>query len=672
MKHTFYILLSIIVFPFLISAQEQGNLSPKKKKHFLQSEEDRKVFDKAEYFFNEQNYSQAMSLYKKLEQSFPEERVLIFRIGVCYINASGDKSKSLDYLSRLDKKKFKRTDFIFYLARANHLDYRFDKAIELYTEFRNSKRGKGKEKMVDRLIADCITGKEMYAHPVPAQIVNLGPPVNTEYSEYAPTVSSDESTLIFTYTGPRSMGGLQTEPGKQDESGQYLEDIFESKKDSAGHWTFPEPITTINTDGPDAAISLSNDGQKLLVFRNSPGDVGDIYMSRLEGTRWTEPERLKGDVNTNAWEGSASLSPDERTLYFSSERPGGYGGRDIYSASLLPDGSWGNVKNMGPKINSEYNDDSPVMAPDGISLFFNSDGHPGMGGNDIFVAVQVDDSVWLDPINLGYPINTPDDDLYFYPVADGNRGYYSSGKSGGFGQQDIYLVEGLGRKTRLVMVKGTITVDDKAVDASITVLDEKKGTEFTRHSNTTSGKYLMNMKPGSDFKIIYKTAGFDDQIRHLNTEKVDSFLESTIDIQFFTEAYKAKLKRIQDSLALKKDTTSGRKLPMSLSEMIAKYGDIKVEGLEYKVQVGAYNLSEHFNYSALLKIGKVKKNRGEDGITRFTVGKVITLNEVYALKKKVIDAGIKDAFVTAVFKNKRMLLKDLLLNNPFEPKQPDK
>ncbi|HXC04864.1 MAG TPA: hypothetical protein VNZ86_08940 [Bacteroidia bacterium] len=668
MNRPFSILLLLIAFPFFLLAQEESAAPRKKQKHFLQQEADRKLFDKAEFYFGEQNYSQAMILYKQLEQSFPTERVLIFRLGVCYINASGDKSRSLDYLSRLDKKKFKKTDFLFYLARANHLDYRFDKAIELYTEFRNSKRGKGKEKMVDRMIADCITGKEMYAHPVPAQIVNLGPPVNSENSEYAPTVSSDESTLIFTYTGPRSMGGLQIEPGKPDESGQYLEDILESRKDSAGHWTYPEPIETINTDGPDAAIALSNDGQKLLVFRNSPGDVGDIYMSRLEGTRWTEPERLTGDVNTNAWEGSASLSPDERTLYFSSERPGGYGGRDIYSASLLPDGSWGNVKNLGPKINSEYNDDSPVMAPDGISLFFNSDGHPGMGGNDIFVAVQVDDSVWLDPINLGYPINTPDDDLYFYPVADGNKGYYSSGKSGGFGQQDIYLVEGLGRKTRLVMVKGTITVDDKAVDASITVMDEKKGTSFTRHSNTVTGKYLMNMKPGSDFKIIYKTNGFEDQVKHLNTEKVDSFLESTIDVQFFTEAYKARMKRIQDSLALIKDTTAGKSLPMSLAQMIDKYGNTKIEGLEYRVQVGAYNLSEHFNYSGLFKIGKVQKNKGDDGITRFTIGKVSTLNEVYALKKKVLEAGIKDAFVTAVYQKKRMLLKDLLLNHVYDTK----
>jgi tetratricopeptide (TPR) repeat protein len=669
MKHRFYILFVLIALPFLVFSQgDDSGQAKKKKKHFLQKEEDRKTFDKAEYYFGEQNYQQAMVLYKKLEQDFPEERVLLFRLGVCYVNAAGDKSKSLDYLGRLDKKKFKKTDFLYYLGRANHLNYRFDEAVVLYNEFKASKRGKGKEKQIDRMIADCITGKEMYTHPVKAEITNLGPPVNTENSEYCPTVSSDEYTLIYTYTGPRCMGGLQSEPGKQDESGQYLEDIFESHKDSAGHWAYPDPIATINTDGPDAAIALSNDGQKLLVFRNSPGDIGDIYMSKLEGTRWSEPERLKGDVNTDAWEGSASLSPDERTLYFSSERPGGFGGRDIYSAVLQADGSWGNVKNLGPKINSEYNDDSPVIAPDGVSLFFNSDGHPGMGGNDIFVSVQVDDSVWLDPINLGYPINTPDDDLYFYPVADGNRGYYSSGKAGGFGQQDIYLVEGLGRKTRLVMVKGTVTVDDKAVDATITVVDEKKKTEFTRHSNTVTGKYLMNMKPGSDFKIVYKTNGFDEQVKHLNTEKVDSFLESTIDVQFFTEAYKARMKRIQDSLALIKDTTAGKTPSMTLAEMISKYGDVKVEGLEYRVQVGAFNLSEHFNYSALFKIGKIQKNKGEDGITRFTVGKVSTLNEVYALKKKVINAGIKDAFVTAVYKKKRMLLKDLLLNHIYETK----
>jgi hypothetical protein len=663
-------ILLLVILPWSILAQ--STTAPKKKKKqkpFLMVEADRKTFERGEYFFNEKSYSLALQEYKKLEIDYPDEEVVLFRIGVCYINMNGDKSRSLDYLIRLNPHKFKKTDLLFYLARANHLNYNFDQAMLMYSQFLNSKHGKGKEKLIAHLIQNCQNGKDLYASPGPAQIINLGPPVNTEDAEYSPTVSSDESSMIFTYSGPRSQGGLQSEPGVPSEAGQYFEDIFETHKDSVGKWTKPEPINSINTNGPDAAISLSNDGQKLFVFKNTTGEGGDIYLSKLEGATWTEPEPLRGEVNTEAWEGSASLSADEQTLYFSSERPGGYGGRDLYSATLQPDGSWAQVKNLGPKINTEYNDDSPVIHPDGISLYFQSEGHNSMGGNDIFVSMLVNDSVWQDPVNLGYPINTPDDDVFFFPGSGGNRGYYSSGKAGGQGQQDIYLVDGLARKSRLVMVKGVVTIDDKPVEASITIADEKKGTELHHHSNSVSGKYLVNLKPDKNFKIKFKAQGFDEQVKSLNTMKVDSFLESTIDVQFYTEGYKARLKRIQDSLGLRKDTAmshGGQKI--SLAEMIAKYGDVKLEDLEFRVQIGAFSLGDGFNYSALLKLGKVQRNKSDDAITRFTVGHCHTLNEVYVMKKKVIASGIKDAFVTAVYKKKRMLLKDLLSNNIYETK----
>ncbi len=656
-----------LIFLF-IGFASHAQTSTGKKKKFLADDADHKIFDKGEYYFDQGNYALAMVEYKKLEVEFPEEGVLIYRIGVCYVNSHGEKERSLDYLGKLDPDKFRKTDLLFYLGRANHLNYQFDKAIDFYTRFKESKRGKEKQKVCDRLIENCTAAKELYAHPTKAEIVNIGPPVNTQFSEYGPTVSSDEATLIYTYLGPRCKGGLQKEPGVADSAGQYFEDILVSLKDSAGHWTFPEPIDEINTNGPDAAISLSNDGQKLLVFKNSAGDVGDIYLSRLEGSKWSEPEPLRGDVNTTAWEGSASFSPDEHTLYFSSERPGGFGGKDIYSATLQDGGSWGNVKNLGPTINTEYDDDSPIMHPDGVSLYFNSVGHTNMGGNDIFVSMLKEDSTWSEPENLGYPVNTPDDDLFFFPVGNGDRGYYSSGQKGGFGQQDIYRVDGLGRKVKFVMVKGVVTVDDKAVDASIIVLNEKKGTQVAFHSNSVTGKYLVNLAPNTSFKLQFKAPGFEDQVKTMNTLNVDSFMESTMDVQFYTEAFKNNLKRIHDSISLVKDTAKAKAgtAGMSLAEVIAKYGDSKVEGLEFRVQIGAFNLKDNFNYGGLLKLGKVQKNKGEDGITRFTIGHKATLNEIYTLKKKVIDAGIKDAFVVTYYQKKRISLREVITQNLFQ------
>lgn len=674
MKSLKLILLLLILLP-LVGLAQTSSSKPGKKKKFLKEEKDQKIFEKAQIYFEEQSYALALKEYKKLETDFPDEGVLVYHIGVCYLYSTENKSRSLDYFRRLEKKKFKNTDLIMYLGMAYHLNYKFDSAIVMYNQFLGSKRASTPviKKQVEHLIDNSNNGKELCAHPGNAKIVNIGAPVNTPNSEYVPAISSDESVMIFTYNGERSMGGLQSEPGVADERGQYFEDVFETHKDSAGNWTNPEPINNICTNGPDACIYISNDGQKLLVFKNSPGDVGDIYMSKLEGTKWTEPERLAGDVNTESWEGSASLTSDEKTLYFSSERPGGYGGRDIYKASLMPDGTWGKVVNLGPKINTEYNDDSPIIHPDGVSLYFNSEGHNSMGLNDVFVTVLVDDSVWLDPINLGYPINTPDDDRYFFPAADGKHGYYSTGKEGGLGEQDIYRIDGLGRKSGLVMVKGVVTLDDKPVEAQITVVAENTDKDIpSHHSNSATGKYLYNLPAGKKYTMKYRILGYDEQVKTLSTMTVDTFLESIIDIQFLSETYKARLKRMQDSLALKKDSLLARKdttrlsSSMSMSDMLSHYGDQKVEGLQYKVQIGAYNLPDHFNYTGLLKLGTVKKEKDDDGITRFTIGKKMTLNEAHAFKNKVVEAGVTDAFVTAFYKGKRVLIKDLAAMHVFD------
>ena len=179
----------------------------------------------------------------------------------------------------------------------------------------------------------------------------MGNVINTSGAESAPSLTDDENTIIFTYRGEKSVGGLQNAFNQPNKNGVYYEDVYTASKVN-GVWQTPEQIKNINTNNNEAALFLSNDGQKLFINKDSQEDDGDIYICTFDKNVWGGPQKLLGDVNTPQWENNSSLSPDGKTLYFSSSRPGGIGGKDIYKSTLLSDGTWGVAKNMGVKINT--------------------------------------------------------------------------------------------------------------------------------------------------------------------------------------------------------------------------------------------------------------------------------------------------------------------------------
>ena len=246
--------------------------------------------------------------------------------------------------------------------------------------------------------------------------------------------------MIFTYRGKGSVCCLVDANNKPDPNGDYNEDIFISKKVN-GVWQKPTAIDGLNTIGNDAALALSPDGKQLFIFK-AKGDNGDIYVCKREGSNYSAPEKLAGEVNSDYWEGSVSISTDQQKLYFASSRPGGSGGKDLYVATKKEDGSWGNVTNLGTKINTSYDEDAPFISPDGRTLIFSSEGHNSIGDFDLFTSsLDLKDGSWQAPKNLGYPVNTTDDDLFYVLSPDGKRGYFSSARDGGKGDQDLYVVE---------------------------------------------------------------------------------------------------------------------------------------------------------------------------------------------------------------------------------------
>ncbi len=619
----------------------------------------------ADSYFNNKEFLLALPIYDSLYQKNKSNLYLTYLLGTCYAYDAQNQKNSEGFIRSALTIKNKLLDFDYYLGKACLENEKYDEAIVQFESYLKNPLREELQLEVKRQIGICKYAKESLNKLSLATITNIGTPINTKGSEYCPVFPSDERFMVFTYRGEKSKGGKQSLPGKKDpKKGIYFEDVFISYKGPRGEWSEPFGLDAINTNGHDAAIFISQDGQRLFIYRNTDSGNGDIYESKSDGTSWSKPQKVKG-INSKSWEGSVCLAPDQKTIYFSSERPGGIGGRDIYFAQLLPDGSWGEVKNLGTEINTKFDEDAPFVHSDGKTLFFASKGHKTLGGYDIFRS-ELKEGKWGKPINLGKPINTNGDDKFYVVSSDGQKGYYSSEQSGGMGQQDIYTAEPgmFGKPTSLVLVTGIVTYNDKPVEATIKVKSKLYQREYTRvKAEETKGDYLVNLPSGNDFEITYSYRDIS-QTKTLSTALIDSFARIEMNTQLYTESYiKSKMPK-PDSLQIKPEDIG--KKGLNFDEFVAKYGDKMVDSLDYRVQIGAYRYIENFNHSILLGLPRVLRKTYHDGITRFTIGEQKSLNDAVALCNKVKKKGIKDAFIIAIYKDERIFFDELLNSGIIE------
>lgn len=504
----------------------------------------KKIYPLAEKQLNDGQTQQALKNLQILFELSPRNANINYKIGTAYLSINGEKQKAVPYLERAaastsDKYKsgYKENnapmDALFHLGRAYHLNLEFDKAITAYKQYvsKGNLWDEEEKLMIKRLIQNCQNAKLIVESPLSATSVSIGENINTKYDEYAAVVDSAETTLIFTSRRPTSAGG------RKDFDDNYFEDIYISLKDADGNWGAPKSIgPQINTDGHEASISLSADGNELYVYRDDVGD-GNIYVSRRSGDSWGELTKLGSNVNSTFRETHASVSSDGQTLYFTSDRSG-YGGMDIFKSKRLPSGEWGVAENLGSRINTPYDEEAPFIHQDGKTLFFSSRGHNSMGGYDIFFSVLQDDGKWSSPFNLGFPMNTPDDDYFFVMSADGKRAYYSSTTVDGKGGKDIYTVNlDMDKEDPVTVYKGVILEDAKGKrpkDVVITVTELETGEFGIYRPRPDNGRFIFILEPGKTYEVVYESNGVQLNKETLVVPKETAYRQLNRAMQFDT------------------------------------------------------------------------------------------------------------------------------------------
>lgn len=507
-------------------------------------------------------YGSALEFFLQANSFNPNNALLNMLIGNCYLY-SNNKANSLPYLEKaymLDANVDPEIDYM--LGKAYHLNMNWDKAIKHYKIYKQKIAGENAPEIsedINRRIIQCNTGIELASKPTRVFIDNVGEEINSPYPDYGSVISADESVMIFT---TRRISNEPDQPLTEDR--KYFEDIYISYNTNE-KWSEAKSIgSPINTDGHDASIGLSPDGQKLLIYIDDNGD-GNIYECILKGNVWSKPQKMAKSINSEYHESSASFSPDGRTLYFVSNRPdGNIGKHDIYKVSMGKDGKWGRAENLGPSVNTSGREYSVFMHPDGKTLYFSSEGHNSMGGMDVFKSVY-ENGKWSPAVNMGYPINSPDDDVDFVISASGKHGYFSSFKNDGVGEKDIYRITFLGAEkhpllstedkllasnnnavkesqvapaveiatAQLTILKGTITdaTTKKPLEGSIELVDNSKNeviANFT--SNSTSGKYLVSLPAGKNYGIAVKADGYLFHSENFDIPGTAAFQEVVKDI----------------------------------------------------------------------------------------------------------------------------------------------
>ena len=617
-------LIALVVFPVAVSAQSSGEM--------------KKIFEKAESYYVFEEYDLANQLYLLLDNT--ENANIDYKIGTCYLNIPGEKEKSIPYLERAVKNasyesktesfKEKRAplDCYFSLYRAYLINDQLEKALNTLQTFNRlaeetaSKGGMENLEYIEQQMQACRNAMEYKANPVSYSRKAMGSDFSQGSINDNPAVSFDGNSIV--YTERRGLANA----------------IFYSRKER-GKWQTPIEITAELNAGEDcSSSSLNSDGTKLFLYKTDTYD-GAIYSSDLINGAWTPIKKLNKNINTKFYESHASVSSSGEKLYFTSNREGGQGNLDIYVSEIDASGDWGPAINLGAAINTPFHEDTPFITANDSLLYFSSEGHSSMGGFDNFKS-QRSGTGWGTPVNLGFPINTTDDDKFLQPSNNGNNGYYSMTTD--YKEKGIFYL-GFGNidVNKIFEITGIFNLSDTIIplDAnySVHLLDKLTGdTLDVAFPNRYTRIYSFSAAPGS-VRLIFKGPGYMTQTIDTTINAGNPDLVVNIDVSLKRSIVYEKIDlALIPTIAVADSSTLIRNLYVSdIGDVTIKDSDI----LYFTVQVMAlYNPVDVASFKFIDDL-KVMYN-DSDKFYRYTTGNFSTREEAAELRLELIRKGYPD------------------------------
>lgn len=578
-KIVFFIIFTLSASLSFGQLCKQDNIPSKAQKYYSEALE----------FHKRTQYPESRAACEKAVKAFPDYVDAHMFLGQLY-EGSDIKTAIMHYEKAISIMPDCSPMMYVLIAEAYRKDQQFEKALENYKVFKDEKVSSLKwNTVMEKGKADCEFAIEAMKHPVNFEPKNLSANVNSKFDDYFPSLTIDESQIIFART-------LFTE-GEKD---NVNEEIYLSNKAEAGWHEAFNIGAPVNTDDNEGAQTISPDGKFIFFTRcNSPGGMGscDLYVTKYENGVWLAPANLGPDVNTPGWESQPCIASDGKTLYFTSVRRGGYGGADIY-VTKYENKKWSKPVNLGKKINTPYDEKSPFIHPDGVTLYFNSDGHPGFGNLDFFVSQKMEnDTTWQKPMNLGYPINTAYEERSIFLNGKGDLAYISSDRQGGYGLQDLYSFEtypGM-RPQQVTYVKGHVldAITKKSLSSEITLIDLESGDVISKtESDDKTGDFLIALPIGKDYMYSVDKKGYLFASENFNlkeTQSIDKPYELEIPLKPIKLGESIILKNIfyeSNSYVLKDvSKTELNKLAVLLKEN----SNMKIEISGYTDNVGSDN-----------------------------------------------------------------------------------
>lgn len=612
------------------------------------------IFTQAESYFIYEEYELANQLYLLIES--PDNMNLKYKIGTCYLNIPGEKEKSITYLeeavkgvgfeSKTDSYKELKSpiDVYFSLAKAYMINNEFEKALTVLQNFSRITKEEGAAdqlqnlEFIDQQILACKNAINFRQVPVLFGKDLLGADFSMGSINENAAVSFDGNSLVYT-----ERRGIESA-------------LFFARK-TGGKWETPVEITNELNAGKDcSSCALNADGTEMLLYKTDNYD-GAIYSSKFVDGKWTPIKKLNKNINTKYYESHASFSADGKKLYFASNREGGLGNLDIYVSELDATGNWGPAVNLGPEINTPFNEDIPFITENDSILYFCSEGHNSMGGYDNYKS-QLTASGWKSPSNLGYPVNSADDDKFFQPWKNGINAFYSM--TTGYKKKEIFLLDMTEReKDRPYVIAGKVSRADDSQEPFnplVRIINKVTGdTLYKCNPDTGTGEYSINVSSGL-FRIMFSGKGYLQQ--NVDTMIVQNSTDLSMKIDMMMHKDTAKVKEpepVYEKIDLQKipvvaqvDTTLLIKNMKVNDESDKNISDSEV--LYYTVQVIALHKPVDATYFKYIKDIKIMYNEN-DRFYRYTTGIFDTKDAAYAHRDELVRKGYpKQIFVKKVSK----------------------